>query len=163
MDGTPKRMEIRAFIPPGTGTSLGKAPRHVTDKRKGFCHAAPGAVFFSFLSPALSSMNTSLAFSLPSICCILRAQVEYLKATRVLAARRLRERISWNVEGDRMLGFLPAASKSPHNQKHTVKAFTILSPAAPSPPRFRLGEEKAKTFPFISFCSEVFMSISASC
>ena len=33
MDSTPKRTEISAFIPPGTGAPQGKAPRRVTDKR----------------------------------------------------------------------------------------------------------------------------------
>ena len=66
MDSMPKRTEIGAFIPPGTGPSLSKAPRRVTEKRRGFCRAAPRAVLFSFLSPAPSSVNRSLAFSLPA-------------------------------------------------------------------------------------------------
>ena len=40
-DSTPKRTGISAFIPPGTGAPHGKAPRRVTDQRKGFCQAAP--------------------------------------------------------------------------------------------------------------------------
>ena len=51
------------------------------------------------------------------------------------------ERISWNVDRNRTLGFPPAASKSPRKER----PFTVLSPAARSLPRFRLGEEKTKT------------------
>ena len=82
---------------------------------------------------------------------------------RALAAERLPCEDKLDVDRDRTLGLLPAGSKCPRNERHTVKAFTDPSPAARSPPRFRLGEEKAKTFPFISFHSEVFMSVSASC
>ena len=41
MDGMPKRTEIGAFIPLGTGPSLRQAPRRITDDRKGFCRATP--------------------------------------------------------------------------------------------------------------------------
>ena len=71
----------------------------------------------SFLSPAPSSVNRSLAFSLPSICCILWLQVEYLKVARVLAARRLPWEDKLDVDRDRTLGLPPASSKCPRNQR----------------------------------------------
>ena len=70
---------------------------------------------------------------------------------RALAAERLPCEDKLDVDRDRMLGLPPAASKSPLNERHTVKAFAVPSPAAQSLPRFRLGEEKAKTFLLISF------------
>ena len=141
-----------------------KAPTCVTDKRKGLSPASPWADFFAFHSPASLSVNRSLAFSFPSICRTSRAWVEHLKATRVLAARRhlWKDKLQW---GPGQNTRFPANHKQISTQWDAhCKTFTVPSPMAQSLPRFRLGEEsKQRLSLFISYCSEVFMNVSASC
>ena len=56
------------------------------------------------------------------------------------------ERISWNVDWVRTLGFPSAASKSPRNERYTVK--TLTSPSPWHNPQRGLGlGERGKTFP----------------
>ena len=70
------------------------------------------------------------------------------------------------MDWDRTLGFPPASSKSPRNERHTVK--TLMSPNPRHNPQLGLGlGERAKTFPLISFKNSnklqgYFKSISAN-
>ena len=58
------------------------------------------------------------------------AQVELLKAARALIPGRLPWEEKLDLDQDRTLGLPPAGNKCPGNERHTVKAFTVPSPAA---------------------------------
>ena len=69
---------------------------------------------------------------------------------RAFTTRGHPNKISENVGQVRTLGFPPAISKSPRNERHTVK--TLMIPNPRHNPQLGLGlGERAKTFPLISF------------